>query len=66
MAYPKLSENLKQEQAFVAAKLGTGRICDRCGASLKTFADDCSAELDDPCPGFLAIDKAKTEFNNQS
>lgn len=59
----KLSERLKHEGAFVKEKLGTDPICNRCGATLDTFADDCSADLDDPCPGFLAIDGAKADFN---
>lgn len=43
----------------VAADLGDKVICGRCGATLDTFADQCSADLDDPCPGFVAIDEAK-------
>jgi hypothetical protein len=43
--------------------LGDGRIiCDRCGATLATYADVCPAEIGDPCPGLLAMDKA--EFGN--
>ena len=43
--------------------LGDGRvICDRCGATLATYADACTAENRDPCPGELAMDKA--EFGN--
>lgn len=65
MPYPKLSKQMQEEQDFVAKKLGTDPICDRCGATVDTFADDCSAELDDPCPGFLAIDKAKDQFKGR-
>jgi len=43
--------------------LGDGRIiCERCGATLATYADVCAAEIGDPCPGDLAMDKA--EFGN--
>jgi hypothetical protein len=43
--------------------LGDGRIiCDRCGATLATYADACPAEIGDPCPGVLAMDKV--EFGN--
>ena len=43
--------------------LGDGRIiCERCGATLATYADACLAEIGDPCPGILAMDKA--EFGN--
>lgn len=43
----------------VTADLGDKVICDRCGCNLDTFADKCSAPLDEPCPGFMAIDEAK-------
>lgn len=33
-------------------------ICDRCGATMTTYADACTAMLDDPCPGFEAIETA--------
>ena len=36
-------------------------ICERCGAKLATYADKCSAAVADPCPGFLAIEKAIRE-----
>ena len=43
--------------------LGDGRIiCERCGATLATYADACTAENRVPCPGDLAMDKA--EFGN--
>ena len=63
MPYPRLSERLQKEHKFITAKFGRSSICDRCGATLDTFADVCEADLDDPCPGFLAIDNAKAEFN---
>lgn len=40
------------------AVLGRSVICDRCGATLATYADRCSARLDDACPGFIAIERA--------
>lgn len=40
--------------------LGNAVICDRCGATLATYADKCSAALDDPCPGFAAIERAQS------
>lgn len=63
MAYPRPSDRLKNEGEFVVGKRGRKEICERCGATLETFADTCSADLDDACPGFLAIDAAKMEFN---
>jgi len=65
MGRPRLSERLQRERVFIDAKFGANSICDRCGATLDTFADACSADLDDACPGFLAIDNAKAEFNKQ-
>jgi hypothetical protein len=51
----------KAEHAFIAAAL-PGVICQLCGATLSTFADACSVQLDVACPGFLALDRAKTAF----
>lgn len=49
----------KEEQAKVKVALGDGRtICDRCGATLETYPDVCTADLPDPCPGFDAIERA--------
>lgn len=63
MPYPRRSERLQNEHRFIVGKFGAASICDRCGATLDTFADACTADLDDACPGFLAIDNAKAEFN---
>jgi hypothetical protein len=41
--------------------LGGGIICDRCGATLMTFARDCTADPDKVCPGFAAADEAQKE-----
>lgn len=38
--------------------LGDRVICHRCNATLATYADACTAALDDPCPGFLTIEDA--------
>jgi len=59
----KLSDRLKAEHAFIIAKFGDDPICPRCSATLETFSDVCAADLCDQCPGFLAIDNAKAEFN---
>ncbi len=42
------------------AVFGDREICDRCGATLDTyvFTEACSADLDDHCPGFIAIEAA--------
>jgi hypothetical protein len=40
--------------------LGDGRIiCERCGATFATYAFACAAEIGDPCPGDLAMDKVE-------
>lgn len=45
--------------AEVERALGIGTICGRCGATLKTMADKCDANLDERCPGTLAIDRVR-------
>ncbi len=57
----KLSARLQAERAFVEQTLGDSVICSRCGATLATYAY-CTAPLSDACPGFLAIEQAKTDF----
>jgi hypothetical protein len=43
----------------VEAALGDGRvICERCGATLETYQDQCLPDAADPCPGFVAIERA--------
>jgi len=55
--------NEVRRQKRLEDALGDGRIiCERCGATLATYADACTAENRDPCPGELAMDKA--EFGN--
>lgn len=50
--------------------IGKGQICDRCGATLYTYTRACTAMLDDPCPGYLAIEagmaKARAELEQGS
>ncbi len=45
-------------RAYVEASLGEAVICSQCGAALATYADKCSARLDERCEGFLAIEAA--------
>lgn len=56
------SDAVRQQAAFVRHvedALNDGRIiCDRCGATLASYATQCSTALDDRCPGFLAIERA--------
>ena len=60
-----LSKRLQAEECFIESHLGHTIICDRCGATLYTYADKCSASLSDACPGFEAIEKARTLFNRE-
>jgi hypothetical protein len=61
----KLSQRLKDESAFVQAKLAGVVICERCHATLDDYAETCTADLGDPCPGFARIEEAKSEFNQR-
>ena len=63
MGRRKESQHLKMQRAFVEAKLGSSVICSRCGATLATYADECSADLADPCPGFMTVEDAIAEFD---
>lgn len=58
----KLSKRLQDEKAFVERSLGDSVICRKCGATLSAYADACTADLQELCPGFLAIEQAKTDF----
>ena len=49
-------EQLERVHALVQQRIGPGVICPRCRATLSTFADQCSADLDQRCPGFNAIE----------
>jgi hypothetical protein len=61
----KLSQHLQQEREFVQRKLGDAEICERCRATLSTYADACTADLQESCPGFVAIEKAIADFANR-
>lgn len=58
----KMIERVKAQAAFVEEKLGTGIICKRCDATCATFADACTADLAEMCPGFITIEDARSEF----
>ena len=58
------SKRLIELRAYVEQKLAGQIICERCGATLETFADVCTADLSDACPGFMAIEKVRAEFWN--
>ena len=58
----KLSQRLQDERVFVERSLGDSVICTACKATLKTFADACTAGLSEQCEGYLAIEFAKSHF----
>jgi len=49
----------------VGAILGESVICDRCGATYKTMNDVCSADLLDPCQGFVRIDEVQVPIERE-
>lgn len=49
----------------VAVALGDETICDRCGATFKTMNDTCTADLLEPCPGFLRIDEVQVPIDRE-
>ncbi len=61
----KLSPKLEAELNFVVKELGSlPSICRRCKTPLNKYADNCTADLSDCCPGYLAIENAKEKFRN--
>jgi len=61
----KRSPRLIAEHEFVERKLEGLKICRTCNATLATFAEVCSADLSEVCPGFLTIEAARKEFNEK-
>lgn len=65
---PRFSRYEKQREIVrerVAAALGEGKICDRCGATYKTMNEACTADLLNKCPGFLAIDAVQVPIERE-
>jgi len=52
----RIRELRERVQELVRQRMGTGIICPQCGASYATYSDKCSADLDERCPGFNAVD----------
>lgn len=55
----RLRELREQVSRIVEQRLAGRVICSRCGATIKTFSDVCTADLLDRCPGFEAIDRVQ-------
>lgn len=46
-------------------RIGDGIICHRCHATFATFADKCTADLAERCPGFERIDVVKMQAEHE-
>lgn len=51
-----------QRAWFVSGRI-FGFQCAKCGSMGPDIADKCNAPLDEPCPGFLAMEAAGKEFD---
>jgi hypothetical protein len=56
----------KTEADRVEAHLGDKVICQRCGATLATYADLCNVSLDTPCEGFLLIEGVRLHIRRRA
>ena len=61
----KYDEQRKIVADRVGAALGDSVICNRCGATYKTMNDVCSADILDPCPGFVRIDEVQVPIERE-
>ncbi len=61
----KTSEKRKLVYERVTAALGDETICDRCGCTFKTMNTACTADLLDPCPGFLRVDAVQVPIERE-
>lgn len=52
----RVRELRERVQQLVRARIGPGVICARCHATFATYADACTADLAERCPGFNAVD----------
>jgi len=52
----RIRELREQVQMLVRQRIGAGIICSRCGCTFATYSEKCSADLDERCPGFNAVD----------
>ena len=48
----------ERNRLSIEAALAGKVICDLCGATLETYAETCTADLSERCPGFEAIENA--------
>lgn len=61
----KYDEQRKVVAERVGAVLGDSVICARCGATYKTMNEACTADILDPCPGFVRIDEVQVPIERE-
>lgn len=61
----RIKEARKLVHERVTAALGDKVICDRCGATFQTMNEACTADLLDPCPGFLTVDEVQVPIERE-
>lgn len=61
----RLQQARKVIHERVAAALGDGVICQRCGATFPTMNQACTAKILDPCPGFLRVDEVQVPIERE-
>lgn len=61
----RLRELRERVHALVRARLGAVTICTRCGATYTSYADKCSADLDERCPGFNVVDRVQMDAEKE-
>jgi ribosomal protein L40E len=62
MADAESAAGLMTEREFIENAIHQEVICDRCGATLETYADVCTAQLNERCPGFVLIENTLNEI----
>ena len=60
-----LEEQRRIVSERVGAVLGDKTICDRCGATYRTYGASCTADLLDRCPGFNRIDEVQMPIERE-
>lgn len=58
----KYTPKILEQRGWFAAGRTLGFVCPKCGATIVTMPDVCSAPLEEACPGFEAVETAYKEF----
>lgn len=59
------NEKRKLVHDRVLEALGDTIICDRCGTTFQKMNTTCTAEILDPCPGFLKVDSVQVPIERE-